>query len=490
MRRTAAEMSAPKGSTDARGCPGPMDRRCWLRLGGLSLGALVGGASPSVARLLAADAQRATADRPQPIDNDFSVILFWANGGPSHLDLFDLKPVAPVEYRGPFRPIATNVPGVEITELLPRLATMADKYAIVRSLHHERAEHSGGTNRFLTGYSSRQANLNDSEFPDIGSVVAKKLEATARDVPLYIANTKAYGSGPAYLGPAYAPYMPDANPLTSTGANTYDPVPLYPTDRSVDNLTITPDAVATLRRRRQVLESLDTFRRGLDQGGMMSAVDTFHRRALELLSSNRTRDAFDLAKETDRTRRRYGDTHWGKSLLTCRRLVEAGVRFVQCQATFRLKPETGRTSNWDDHSVNSHIFKAYEEKLPSFDQSVSALIEDLYARGLSDRVLFIFCGEFGRTPRIAHQDNSGRPGRDHWPKAMSVFLSGGGLRMGRVIGATNARGEEPTRRIMNSNCLLATLYRRFGINPADTFPDFAGRPIHLLGEGEVIRELL
>ncbi len=137
-------------------------------------------------------------------------------------------------------------------------------------------------------------------------------------------------------------------------------------------------------------------------------MDVFHRQAMEMLSSSRTRDAFDLTKESDQTRGRYGDTHWGRSLLTCRRLVEAGVRFVQCQAGFRLKPETGRTSNWDDHSVNSHIFQAYEEKLPSFDQSVSALIEDLYSRGLDKNVLFIFCGEFGRTPMIRNQDPSGR----------------------------------------------------------------------------------
>src|SRR5690606_2217619 len=162
---------------------------------------------------------------------------------------------------------------------------------------------------------------------------------------------------------------------------------------------------------------------------------------------------------------RYGDSHWGQSLLTCRRLVEAGVRFVQCQANFRLRPETGRITTWDDHSVNSHIFKAYEEKLPDFDQSVSAIIEDLYQRGLDQHVLFIFCGEFGRTPLIRHQDASGRPGRDHWPKAMSVLLAGGGMPMGQVIGATSSKAEEPIERRMDSNCLLATIYRRFGIDP-------------------------
>jgi uncharacterized protein (DUF1501 family) len=163
---------------------------------------------------------------------------------------------------------------------------------------------------------------------------------------------------------------------------------------------------------------------------------------------------------------------------------------VQCQSNYRLRPETGRTSNWDDHSVNSHIFQAYEEKLPSFDQSVSALVEDLYSRGLDRHVLFIFCGEFGRTPQIKNQDPTGRPGRDHWPSAMSVLLAGGGLRMGQVIGATNKRAEEPIERIMDSNCLLATIYERFGIETTETYPDHAGRPIHILPHGTPIAELM
>jgi len=175
--------------------------------------------------------------------------------------------------------------------------------------------------------------------------------------------------------------------------------------------------------------------------------------------------------------------------LTARRLIEAGARFVQCQAGYRLRKETGVTSNWDDHSVNSHIFKAYEEKLPSFDQSVSALIEDLAQRGLDRHVLFIFCGEFGRTPRIAYQDRSRRPGRDHWPGAMSVLLAGGGLKMGQVIGATNARAEEPVRRAMDSNCLLATIYWRFGIDTEHVYHDRAGRPIPILQTGAPIAEL-
>ena len=462
-----------------------MDRRTWLSIGGLSLGALVSGIQPDMHSLWAAEiAQRIE------LDPEFSVILFWANGGPSQLDLFDLKPHAPIEYRGPFKPIRTNVPGIEITETLPRLAKIADKFTLIRSLHHNRNEHSGGTNRFLTGYSSIQANLADSEFPELGSVVANKLEPMYRDVPLFIANTKFYGGGPAYLGPAYKPYMPSPNSQTSSGANRYDPVPLFQSRKSVESLTISDRGILDLRRRKNILRELDRLPRALDQSGTMAAIDKMQQRAMEMLASPRTRRAFDLTLEPSASRERYGHTHWGKSLLTARRLIEAGSRFVQCQATYRLKKETGRTSNWDDHSVNSHIFNAYREKLPSFDQSVSALIEDLYSRRLDQKVRVVFCGEFGRTPKINHKDASGRPGRDHWPNAMSVLLAGGGLRMGQVIGATNRRGEEPVRRIMNSNCLLATIYRRFGIDPARSFLNHSGRPVPIMTEGEPIKELL
>src|SRR6516162_3472586 len=187
-------------------CSGPLDRRTWLKVGGLSLGALCAGAAPNLTQLLAAEETNATS-------SDFSVILFWANGGPSHLETFDLKPGAPEEIRGLFRPTRTNVPGLDICELFPRLAMMADKFTILRSLHHERAEHSGGTHRFLTGHSSLAANLPNAENPEIGSIVAKHLESRARpgEIPVFVADTQFYGGGPAYLGKAYAPFMLNPN---------------------------------------------------------------------------------------------------------------------------------------------------------------------------------------------------------------------------------------------------------------------------------------
>ena len=461
-----------------------MNRRSWLKLGGLSLGALCAGTTPHLAQLLAAEASGA-------VDRDFSVILFWANGGPSHLETFDLKPGAPQEIRGPFRPTRTNAPGVEICELLPRLATMADKYTILRSLHHERAEHSGGTHRFLTGHASLAANLPNSENPELGSIVAKHLESAARrDVPVFVGDTQFYGAGPAYLGKRYAPFMVNPNnPVSASGNNVYDPIPIYHPEDGRQGLALAADSTLRLQQRAGLLQRIDSFRRQVEASSALEAWDRQRRRAVEILASPATRDAFDLTKEPEAVRRRYGATHFGKSLLTCRRLVEAGVRFVQCQASYRLPAAVGRTSNWDDHSVNSHIFDAYRLKLPVLDQAMAALIDDLHSRGLNQRVLFIFCGEFGRTPMVRNQDPSGRPGRDHWPRAMSVFLAGGGLRMGQVIGSTNARGEHPVERPMDSNCLLATIYRRFGIDPTRHLHDVSGRPIPILPRGEVIREL-
>ncbi len=465
-------------------CSGPMNRRSWLKLGALSFGALSGGVSCRLGQLLAAEHQTT-------LDPNFSVILFWANGGPSHLETFDLKPEAPEDYRGAFRPTRTNVPGIDICELFPRLATMADKYTILRNLHHERAQHSGGTHRFLTGHSSRAANLASSENPEIGSVVAKHLSGRRSDIPLFVGNTQFYGGGPAYLGRANAPFMPYSNnPVSASGNNIYDPIPIYHPDDGRETIQLEVASPSRLRKRSRLLLEFDHLRRRSEESGPQDNLDDHQRRAIDILLSGKTRTAFDISREPNRVQERYGRTHWGKSLLTCRRLVEAGVRFVQCQATYRLPASVGRTSNWDDHSVNSHIFDAYKLKLPALDYSMSALVEDLHARGLDRHVLFVFCGEFGRTPRIRHQHSSKRPGRDHWPRAMSVFLAGGGLRMGQVVGATNVRGEHPVQRPMDSNSLLATIYHRFGINPRNTFEDFTGRPVHILPKGEVIRELV
>ena len=312
-------------------CPGPLSRRALLKIGGLSMGALAGGgAGPSLSRLLAAQ------EGSTRVDRDFSVILLWAAGGPSHLETFDLKPDAPQEYRGPFQPIQTNVPGIDICEGFPNLAKRADKFAIVRSLYHNRNEHSGGTSRLLSGYASVAANPSDGEYPEIGSIVARHLEDRVRDLPLYVGSNKFYGGGPAYLGPAYAPFMYSGDPNTK--------------NFNVGNLTLSQEAAALLEKRTQLLASFDTFRREVDRAQSMSALDKFNQRALDLLTSSRTREAFDLSKEPDSLRDRYGRTTGGQSLLMARRLVEAGVRFVQITANFPVSKSVGvvGATNWDD----------------------------------------------------------------------------------------------------------------------------------------------
>jgi hypothetical protein len=447
-----------------------LDRRTFLKIGGLGMGALGAGLEPTLSHLLAAEESAKPA-------KDFSVILLWANGGPSHLETFDLKPEAPENYRGAFKPVSTKVPGFDICELLPNLAGMADRFSVVRSLHHNRNEHSGGTCRFLSGYSATAANPSNAEYPEMASVVSRELEHTIRDIPLYIANAKFYGGGPAYLGAAYSPFLFSGDPNSKKF--------------SVGDLTVADTALKDLKTRQSLLKKFDTFRRDFDRSQTMTALDRFNQRAVDMLTSSTTADAFDLSQEPEALRDRYGRTSWGQGLLLARRLVEAGVRVVQLQASFKLSKEAGRVSNWDDHSVNTDIFKAYRERMPVLDQCVPALINDLHERGLDRNVLFIFCGEFGRTPTVRHQDKkTKRPGRDHWANAMSIFLAGGGLNMGQVVGATNPKGEHPVDRIMDSNCLLATLYHKFGIDFHKHYHDNSGRPVPILTNGKPIPELL
>jgi hypothetical protein len=452
-------------------CPGPLGRRAFLQIGGLSLGALASGMEPSLAQVLAAETA-AGAER------EFSVIWLWAAGGPSHLETFDMKPEAPTECRGAFKPIATNVPGIEICELMPNLARRADKFSLIRSLHHNRNEHASGTNRMLSGYASVGLNPADGEFPEIGSIVAQQLEDQVRDIPLFVSSNKLYGGGPAYLGPACTPFMYSGDPAKPNfGAG---------------SLTVTSDATALLRKRLELLQRFDSFRREVDRSQTMTALDKFNARALDMLTSSRTREAFDLSREPDAVRDRYGRTTGGQSLLLARRLVEAGVRFVQISASFPIDKPTSVISpnNWDDHSVNCDIFKAYQARMPTFDVAVPALIDDLYARGLDRKVLFVFAGEFSRTPKVNMRPGAKWPGRDHWSRAISVLISGGGLKMGQVVGATNSHGEEPAERPMNSNCLLATIYRGFGIDTTQVYHDNSGRPLPILTDGQPIAELI
>jgi hypothetical protein len=287
------------------------------------------------------------------------------------------------------------------------------------------------------------------------------------------------------LGPTYEPFCVSGDPSQP--------------DFDVPNIGL-KDASQKQRldARVSLRQSLDRLRREIDSSGMMDAVDQFESQAITLLLSPESRQAFDLAREPDDVRDRYGRHAWGQQCLMARRLVEAGVEIITTEFD---GPLCGRVANWDDHAVNHHVFEANQYRAPYFDQAVSALIEDVYQRGLDRRVMVVVTGEFGRTPRISYVASSGagvasaaagvvQPGRDHWPRANSMLFAGGGIPTGQVIGATDARGEDPVERRVGPQDFLATLYRHLHIDAAQVaLPDFTGRPVPILRDGEPIAEL-
>jgi Protein of unknown function (DUF1501) len=457
-------------------CPGPMSRRGFLGMGAFALGAW------GFADLLRLKAL-AKAAEPAP-EEESAVILLWLSGGPPHMEMYDLKPDAPEEWRGEFKPIKTNVPGMEVCEHLPLHAKCADKYVILRSIAHTFADHGGGHKRFLTGRDPREPTGFVNDHPMVGSCVAKCREARNVGLPNYVAGTDngrqgvdVFSFGAAYLGPAYTPFTIAGNPA--------DP------KFGVNNLTLPAGIAEQLNDRRKLLRAFDTVRRDIDSSGIMSAMDDFERKAAELVTSPKARDAFDISQEPPAVRDRYGMHQYGQRALLARRLVEAGCSFVTMVLENPVPPGAEYPKdviyNWDSHAVNGHIFTDAKYRFPFYDRAVTALIQDLYERGLDKRVLLIVTGEFGRTPKI--NTAMGRPGRDHWPQAMSLVVAGGGIRAGQVVGSTNSRGEHPKDRPLTPNDLWATMYRHLGIDPEQSFPDHTGRPMPILLYGEVIREL-
>jgi hypothetical protein len=464
-------------------CPGPVSRRSLLQAGALGLSAF------GLADLLKLRAEAASVPGAE---SDSAIIFIWLPGGPPHMEMYDLKPDAPADYRGEFRPISTNVPGLEVCEHLPLHAKIADKFTIVRSVAHEFADHGGGHKRFLTGRipATPVDTVNDS--PMVGSIVAKVRGKRNLGIPNYVAGTDAgrsdidvFAFGSAYLGP-------ETHPFTVVG----DPsAPKF----AVQNLSLSREMEGRLDDRVSLLSGLDRIRRNVDARGTMLAVDEFNARAVALLTSDKAREAFDLSREPQAVRERYGIHPWGQRALMARRLVEAGVSFVtmvmeNCIAPGKPMPRE-LVYNWDSHAVNCHIFKDALVRLPIYDRTITALIDDLYSRGLEKRVLLVVTGEFGRTPRITPsigtQTGVMQPGRDHWPQAMSFLVSGGGMRTGQVVGSTNARGEHPKDHPLTPNDLWATVYRHLGIDYNNiSYPDHRGRPMPILPFGGPIAELL
>jgi hypothetical protein len=351
------------------------NRRAFLKVGSLALGGLT---LPGLLAARASGAQSSGSYRK-------SVILIWQAGGPSHIDMYDLKPNAPAEVRGEFKPISTNVPGIQISEHLPYQAKVFDKMAVVRSAYHTNAGHGMGSQWMLTGYQPT-IEVNDNIFPSTGSVVAKLRGPNTPGLPAYVNLPRVLSLGKAaYLGASFNPFAPDANPNEASF--------------QVRNLKLPGRVDAErLERRKQLVGDLDTIRRDLDTKGDMSGLDTFYRDAMEMVTNTKAQQAFDVNRESVKVRDHYGRNDLGQCCLLARRLVEAGVTFVTVQAG----------GGWDTHGNNFTELK--RRLLPQFDMGVASLVEDLYDRGLQDDVLVMAVGEFGRTPKI-NKD----AGRDHWP---------------------------------------------------------------------------
>lgn len=453
------------GST-GKYCDG-LSRRSFLQFGVAGMG------TAGLADVLRAREQSAGARGAR----NTSVILLWLDGGPGHMDLYDMKPDAPAEYRGIWSPIRTNVSGIEISELFPLQARHAEKFSIVRSLHHDSGDHFTGGHWMLTGRGAGVSGAATAgKFPFFGSVATNVLGARRSGMPANVAVPYGMSIGlrPGYFGGNYLGVQ--HNPFETEG----DP---NAANFKVQNVSL--PGQLTLERvtdRRSLLASVDSLRREVDQTGALDAMDRFDQQAFDLVTSEQARRAFDIGSEDDAVRESYGRHSWGQSTLLARRLVEAGTTFVTCHF-----------GGWDHHW---DLKAGMERYLPIVDKAVSGLLADLDQRGLLEQVLVVLCGEFSRTPRMNDGGNGGAPlsqgtpGRDHWGNAMFCFLAGGGLRGGQVVGSTNRLGEVPQDRPLRPGDIHHTIYHVLGVDPATHFLDHSGRPIPAIDHGEVIRELV
>jgi hypothetical protein len=466
-------------------CPGPVSRRSFLQAGGAACG--LGVAGLGLGDLLRA---RELSQGGGP-SSDTSVIFVWLPGGPPHMETYDMKPDAPSDYRGLFNPIRTNVPGMEVCELFPQHAKIADKFNIIRSIRHEFADHGGGHKRFLTGRKPATPSGFVNDAPCVASMASLELEQ--RDtggLPNYLVlgsgrvnHVDTFSFGSAYLGSHTHPFRISADPSRD--------------DFKVENLEVDQRLGDRLDDRMTLLNGFDRLRRDVDNRASMKTMDVFNQRAAKMLTSKTVREAFDLSQESDQVRDRFGRHGWGQRAILARRLVERGVPWVTVvmenpYQSGIAQPKFG-VYNWDSHAVNCHLFDDAKMRFPIYDNTITAMIEDLYARGLDKKVLLVVTGEFGRTPRlnsqIGTQTKVMQPGRDHWPGAMSMLVSGGGMQTGQIIGATNSKGEEPVERAMTPNDLWASVYRHLGVDYNKSFLDHSGRPMPMLPFGKPIPEL-
>lgn len=429
-------------------------RRTFLTAGAFALGGLT-----------LADLLRGRAAAASNGSRMKSAILIHLSGGPSHLDMYDMKPLAPAEYRGEFQPIATNVVGMEVCELMPRQARLADKFAILRGAQIANL-HTG--NMFYSGFpwqeNPRASVPGEARRPALGSVVSR-LRPGAKEIPPYVSIENHFDWERAY----YA--GPEHEPVRVGGSNPKE---------AIENLGRQRDLTTVrLGDRHDLLKSLDAARRELELGEAARGYDRFQQKAIDIVTSSTVREAFELEREPKENQARYGDGPYrhgpppGRSFLLARRLIEAGVSVV-----------TVGVHGWDTHASN---FSSLRNMLPAVDQALSALITDLCDRGLFDDTVIVMGGEFGRTPRIGDQTPDGR---GHWPEAGFLWIGGGGLRTGQILGATDARGEAVIGKPIGMKSVLATVYRALGIDPSLTIPDHNGRPQAILDEPEPLAGLL
>ncbi|MCP5559478.1 MAG: DUF1501 domain-containing protein [Verrucomicrobiaceae bacterium] len=448
------------GNTHGKLCDG-IARRDFLRIGGLAMGGF------SLPELLKAEAEAKTGRSFK------SVIMIYMCGAPPHQDMWDLKMDAPLEIRGPYKPIKTAVPGIHISEHAPRLAKMMDKLVPIRSMY---GSPTGAHDSFIC-YTGRAPNPSggaaptgrQSDYPSFGSTISYLQGQGDPAIPSFVglapkAGHPPYGSPghPGYLGPAHSAFRPN-------GAG-------------VEDLKLNGITLDRLEDRRSLLTGFDNFRRELDQSGLIEGMDAFNQQAMNVLTSSKLLDALDISKESTKTRERYGKgdpKNYGdgaplnlEHFLMARRLVEAGARVV-----------TLNFGRWDFHDNN---YPQLLRHLPLFDQGMSALVEDLHQRGLDKDVAVIAWGEFGRTPTVNAQG-----GRDHWPRVGGALLAGGGLKTGQVIGATDRLGGEATERPVHFGEVFATLYKFMGIDTVKTtLHDLSGRPQYLVDGWQPMPELI
>jgi hypothetical protein len=425
-------------------------RRGFLRMASLGIGGL------TLADVLRA---RAAAGAEGRAVKDTSVLLVYLGGGSSHIDMWDLKPDAPAEIRGEFKPIDSSLPGARVGEHLPHAARQMHRCSLLRSVSHRDNEHGSASHYVLTGYEPLNPNP-VNEAPSFGSIAAKECGSRRAGMPAYVAIPEPPRSGTAgYLGMNYNPFAVGGDPGLE--------------DYQVRNLTLPGDvSLERLDDRRHLMAKLDAARREADRRRVTQGHDVFLQKAFDMVTSTSVQGAFDLRREDAKTRDRYGRTTFGQGLLLGRRLVEAGVTFV-----------TVKNNGWDTHQDNFNTMK--KSKLPEFDRPWAALLDDLYARGLDKRVLVVLLTEFGRSWFI-----SPNGGREHWAPCNSVLFAGGGLKMGQVIGASDAKAAYPKERPVSPEDLIATMYHVLGVNPETTYPNEAGRPVKALNTGKPIRELV